>query len=83
MSPLTQQTAHRSFGAPAKIALSIAAAVLLPPFVLVVLVPVLFYLVPVAVVALPFVASALLGEVSEVGKTPRYHVRVLSPATVN
>lgn len=83
MSPITQQTAHRSFGAPAKIALSVVAALLVPPFVLMVIVPVLFYLVPVAVVALPFVASALLGEVREVGRTPRYSVRVLSPATAS
>jgi hypothetical protein len=60
--------------------IGVFAAILVPPFVLVAVAPLLFFLIPCAFVAIPFMLSAFAGEVREVPAAPR-RVRALSHAT--
>ena len=56
----------------------LAAGLLLPPFVLLAIVPMLLMLVPVAMVGIPFLIPALVsGPLAEHGQQRRIRLRVL------
>ena len=56
------------------------AVVMVPPFVILAVAPMLLMLAPVALVAIPFMLSAFAGEAREVQPLPR-RVRALQHAT--
>lgn len=55
------------------------ALIMVPPFVVLAIAPMLLVLAPVALVAIPFMISAFAGEAREVQPSPR-RVRALSHA---
>jgi hypothetical protein len=66
------------FGVAVRVVVGSLAAMLILPFVMLAVVPMLLVLAPVAFVALPFMVSAFASETREVTVAPR---RVLMPAT--
>jgi hypothetical protein len=55
------------------------AAIMIPPFVVLAIAPMLLVLAPVALCAIPFMLSAFAGEAREVKVAPR-RLQVLRPA---
>jgi hypothetical protein len=55
------------------------AAIMIPPFVVLAIAPMLLLLLPVALCAIPFMLSAFAGEAREVPVAPR-RLAVLRPA---
>ena len=47
------------------------ASILIPPFVILAIAPMVLFMVPVAICGIPFVLSAFAGEAREVGSTPK------------
>jgi hypothetical protein len=56
--------------------------VLVPPFVMLAIAPMLLVLAPVALIAIPFMLSAFAGEAREVAVQPR-RVRAFQPVLVS
>jgi hypothetical protein len=69
----------KSFGLTARFLFGIVASVMVPPFVMLAVAPMLLVLAPVAFVAIPFMLSAFATEVREVPASPR-RVRALQHA---
>lgn len=59
------------FGIVVRLVVGSIAAVLIPPFVMLAIAPLLLVLAPVALVAIPFMLSAFAGEAREVHIAPR------------
>jgi hypothetical protein len=59
------------FGFAARFVMVVFATVLIPPFVILAIAPMLLILAPVALIAIPFMLSAFAGEASEVSPAPR------------
>jgi hypothetical protein len=59
------------FGFSVRFAMTAIATVLIPPFVVLAIAPMLLILAPVALIAIPFMLSAFAGEASEVSPSPR------------
>jgi hypothetical protein len=73
----------RPFGITMRFVIGTVAAVLLPPFVVLAVAPMLLVLAPVALIAIPFMLSAFAGEAREVAAPPRrLSVRALRPVTM-
>jgi hypothetical protein len=49
----------------------IVASILIPPFVILAVAPMVLFMVPIAIVGIPFVLSAFAGEAREVGTAPK------------
>lgn len=47
------------------------ASVLIPPFVILAIAPMVLFMVPIAIVGIPFVLSAFAGEAREVSVAPK------------
>jgi len=60
------QVHRRPFGIGMKMVFACIAGVLLPPFVVLAIAPMVLFLIPVAIVGIPFVLSAFAGEAREV-----------------
>ena len=58
--------------------LTVTALIAVSPFCAIACVPLLCFLIPVALMALPFVVVAFMGETKEIA--PRYSIRVFAPA---
>jgi hypothetical protein len=61
----------KPFGLTARFIMGIIAAIMIPPFVVLAIAPMLLVLVPVALIAIPFMLSAFAGEAREVTVAPR------------
>jgi hypothetical protein len=61
---MSRLTPHRTqpLGMIARLAIGVVAAILIPPFVLLAVAPMLLVLTPVALIAIPFMLSAFAGE---------------------
>jgi len=70
MSRIDTQSAS-PFGFVARFIVATIAAILVPPFVLLAIAPMLLVLAPVALCAIPFMLSAFAGEAREVRIAPR------------
>ncbi|HEX2678715.1 MAG TPA: hypothetical protein VHM19_18810 [Polyangiales bacterium] len=66
----------------AKIVASLTAAVMLPPFVILAVAPMVLMMIPVAICGIPFLLAAFAPEATDV-VAPRYSVRVLRPAVIH
>ena len=77
MSRIEEET--RPFGIALKMLFGTVAVVMVPPFVVLAIAPMVLMLLPVAFVAIPFMLSAFAGEAREVQPLPR-RVRALHHA---
>ena len=73
------QVRKRPFGIGMKMVFACIAGVLLPPFVMLAIAPMVLFMIPVAICGIPFVISAFAGEAREVQPMPR-RVRALRHA---
>jgi hypothetical protein len=69
----------RPLGIVVRVVIGTVALIMVPPFVVLAMAPILLMLSPVALVAIPFMISAFAGEAREVQPTPR-RVRALAHA---
>jgi hypothetical protein len=69
----------RPFGIVLRVLFATIATVMVPPFVILAVAPMVLMLAPVALVAIPFILAAFAGEAREVQPLPR-RVRELQPA---
>jgi hypothetical protein len=69
----------RPFGIVARCIFATITAVMVPPFVMLAIAPMLLMLAPVAFVVIPFILAAFAGEAREVQPLPG-RVRALRPA---
>ena len=60
--------------------LTVTALIAVSPFCAIACVPLLCFLIPVAIMAMPFMVVAFFGQTKEI--TPKYSVRVLQPAPI-
>jgi hypothetical protein len=58
-------------GFAARACVGVVASILIPPFVILAIAPMLLFMVPVALVAIPFMLATFAGEAKEVGATPK------------
>ena len=72
----------RTFSLTTRFLFGVVASIMMPPFVLLAVAPMLLMLVPVAFVAIPFLLSAFATEVREVPTAPR-RVRELAHAPIH
>ena len=73
----------RPFGITTRFVIGTVAAILLPPFVMLAVAPMLLVLAPVALIAIPFMLSAFAGEAREVAAPARrLSVRALRPVAM-
>jgi hypothetical protein len=77
MSAIEQE--KRPLGIFLRAVIGTIALIMVPPFVVLAIAPILLVLAPVALVALPFMISAFAGEAREVQPAPR-RVRALQHA---
>ena len=72
----------KPFGITTRFVIGTVASILVPPFVMLAIAPMLLVLAPVALIAIPFMLSAFAPEAREVTVAPRLaalrHVRVTS-----
>lgn len=61
----------KPFSTTSRFVIGTVAAVLVPPFVMLAIAPMLLVLAPVALIAIPFMLSAFAGEAREVVIQPR------------
>jgi hypothetical protein len=61
----------KPFGLTARFIFGVVASILVPPFVMLAVAPMLLVLAPVALIAIPFMLSAFATEVREVPAAPR------------
>jgi hypothetical protein len=61
----------KQFGLTARFVMGVVAAIMVPPFVVLAIAPMLLILAPVALVAIPFMLSAFAGESRELTVEPR------------
>ena len=66
----------KPFGMTARFMIGTVAAILVPPFIVLAVAPMLLFMVPVAIVGIPFVLSAFAGEAREV-VAPPHRLRAL------
>lgn len=66
----------KPFGMTARFIFGTVAAILVPPFIVLAVAPMLLFMVPVAIVGIPFVLSAFAGEAREV-VAPPHRLRAL------
>jgi hypothetical protein len=69
----------RPFGIVLRVLFGTISVVMVPPFVMLAVAPMLLMLAPVALVAIPFILAAFAGEAREVAPLPR-RVRELQHA---
>lgn len=69
----------RPFGVVARVVFATITGIMVPPFVMLAVAPMLLFMVPVAIVGIPFVVFAFVGEAYEVSPLPR-RVRELQHA---
>jgi hypothetical protein len=69
----------KPFGITARFVIGTVATILVPPFVMLAIAPMLLMLAPVALIAIPFMLSAFAGEAREVVAVPR-RLREFRPA---
>ena len=74
------QVQKRPFSLGMKMVFYCIAGVLLPPFVVLAIAPMVLMLLPVALIAIPFVLSAFAGEAREVQPMSQGRVRELQHA---
>jgi hypothetical protein len=68
MSPVEEK---RPLSILMRVTVATIAAIMVPPFVMLAIAPMLLVLAPVALVAIPFMLSAFAGEAREVQPIPR------------
>jgi hypothetical protein len=61
----------KPFGITTRFVIGTVATILVPPFVMLAVAPMLLVLAPVALIAIPFMLSAFAGEAREVVAVPR------------
>lgn len=71
----------RPLGIALRVLFATVAGIMIPPFVVLAIAPMVLFMVPIAIVGIPFVVAAFVGEASEVSPLPR-RVRALQPARV-
>ena len=71
MSRIVTRKRIGPFGIMLRLVAGTIAAVLIPPFVMLAVAPMLLFMIPVAICGIPFVLSAFAGEAREVRVVPR------------